>query len=253
MNKRVFLLLAALALMLVAPLMVSAQMQQEPPNFVYVSEWAIPRAQWGDWVASNEKNNKPIYDKMLADGTIIGYGIFSTNVHDESGITHGSWFEATSLAAIEKVLVEVTKLPPSPVANAATKHRDYLLRTSLHRAKAASGKDGYLWVNYTLLQPGKAQEWRGLFDKYVKPVFDDMLANGSLLLYQIESEQVHTDNPNAVLIVYLAPSADALDKFFSAISGIIAKNPLLGDAIGAVTVPAAHRDYFARVIHYAQK
>jgi hypothetical protein len=253
MNKRVFYLLAALAVMVVAPLVASAQMQQEPPNFVYVSEWAIPRAQWADWTASNEKNTKPIFDKLMADGTIIAYGFYTSIVHDESGITHGSWYEATSLAGIEKVSAEIAKLGPNPIANAATKHRDYLLRTSLRRAKAASGKDGYLWVNSTQLQPGKAQEWRALFDKYVKPVFDDMLANGTLLLYELEGEQVHTDNPNSIFIVYMAPSADGLDKFFSAVTGIVAKNPLLGDAIGAVTVPAAHRDYYARVNHYAQK
>ncbi|MBI3668963.1 MAG: hypothetical protein HY237_04175 [Acidobacteria bacterium] len=258
MNKRVFFVLAALAVLLAGPLMVSAQAQQEPPNFLYVSDWAIPRPQWADWVASNEKNNKPIYDKMLADGTIRDYGMYTTIVHDESGVTHGSWFEATNMAALEKVLAEVGKLPPNPIANAATKHRDYLLRTSLRRVKAASGTNGYLWVSATQVQAGKGQEWRALWDKYSKPLFEELMANGTLLMYEVEVEQVHTDNPGWVYIVWMTANADAMDKFFAAAAARGQKrsaeeNRAIGEAFAAVTTPTAHRDYYARVNHYAQK
>ncbi len=259
MNKRVlFVVLAAWAVLLVAPLRVSAQAQQEPPNFLYVSEWAIPRAHWADWVASNEKNNKPLYDKMVADGTLIDYGMYTTIVHDDSGITHGSWFEATNIAALEKVLAELRKLPPNPIANAATKHRDYLLRTSLRRTKAASGTNGYLWVSATQVQAGKGQEWRALWDKYSKPLFEELMANGTLLMYEVEGEQVHTENPGRVYIVWMTANADAMDKFFAAAAARGQKrsaeeNRAIGEAFSAVSVPSAHRDIFARVNHYAQK
>ena len=253
MSKRVALLLTVFAALVLVPLVASAQMAPEPPTYTYVSEWSMPRPQWKDWIDSNEKNNKPIYEKMMADGTIIGYGLYATAVHDESGITHGSWFETTSLAAVDKVMSEIAKLPPNPIANAATKHRDYLIRSSLRRVKAASGKDGYLWVNSTQLQPGKGAGWRALFDKLVKPVFDEQLGNGTLLAYWVEGEQVHTDNPDGVFIVLLFPSADAMDKYFAALQKLIAQNPGVGDLLSGVTVGSAHRDYLARVLHYANK
>lgn len=253
MSKRVALFLTVLAALVLVPLVASAQMAPEPPTYTYVSEWAIPRAQWKEWTDSNEKNNKPIYEKMMADGTIIGYGLYNIFVHDESGITHGSWFETASLAAVDKVMAEIVKLPPNPVANAATKHRDYLIRSSLRRIKAGSGHDGYLWVNYTQLQPGKAAGWRALYDKLVKPVFDEMLGNGALLAYWVEGEHVHTDNPDGVYIVLLFPNADAMDKYFAAIQKLIAQNPGVGELLAGVTAGAAHRDYLARVTHYANK
>ena len=196
MSKRSFFLGTMFVLLLLAPLVASAQQQQEPPTFTFVAEWAIPRAQWADFVAFNEKNGKPALDKLLADGTLIGYGTYATVVHQEERETHGTWFEATSIANIEKALGELLKLPPNPAITTGAKHHDFLLRSPLHRTKAARGTNGYLWVSSTQLQPGKGQEWRELFDKYTKPVYDELLANGTILAYWIDVEQVHTDNPN---------------------------------------------------------
>jgi len=246
-----------LALMLLAPLTASAQ-AQEPPTFIYVSEWAVPRAQWADWVAYAEKNAKPIFEKAMADGRIIGWGMYTTRVHDESGITHGSWYEATSIAAIEKVGAELAKLPQNTILTAATKHRDYLLRSSLRRAKASSGSNGYLWVNANQIQPGKGQQWRELWDKYTRPLLDEQLANGTLGAYWIEVEQVHTENPGGVYVVWTAPNADSVDKFFGAVAARAQKrspeeNRAIGEAFAGVTVAGSHRDFFARVTHYSQK
>lgn len=258
MNKRISILLTAFALLLLAPLVALAQQQEEPPTFTFVSEWAIPRTQWPEYQAAREKNTKPIFDKMLADGTIISWGMYVTVVHDESGITHGTWYETTSIAALERVLGELIKLTPSPMQLAATKHRDYLLRSPLRRSKAASGSNGYLWVSANQVQPGKGQEWREMFDKYSKPVYDELLANGTILAYWIDVEQVHTDNPGWRYVVYLTPNADALAKVNAAFEGAGQKrgadaNRGISRSFADITVAGVHRDYFARVTHYAQK
>ncbi len=257
MSKRVFFVLAAFALLLLAPFAALAQ-QQEPSTVSFVSEWAIPRAQWADYQAFREKTAKPIFDKMLADGTIISWGMYATVVHDESGITHGVWYEATSIAALQRVLDELLKLPTNPIQAGATKHRDYLLRAPLRRSKAANGSNGYLWVSAYQTQPGKGQQWRELWDKYSKPLFDELLANGTLLAYWVEAEQVHTDSPAWVYVVWTTPNADGMDKFFAAASARSEKrskeeNRAIGDAFAAVLVAGAHRDVLARVTHYAQK
>ncbi|MFY9582864.1 MAG: hypothetical protein WAR21_00045 [Candidatus Acidiferrales bacterium] len=258
MNKRIPILLTAFALLLLAPLAALAQQQEEPPTFTYVSEWAVPRAQWADWVAYAEKNTKPIFDKLLADGTIISWGTYVTIVHDESGITHGLWFEASSIAGIERVLGETIKVYTAPLISTATKHRDYLLRSPLRRSKAASGANGYLWVSANQVQPGKGQEWREMFDKYSKPVYDELLANGTILAYWIDVEQVHTDNPGWRYVVYLTPNADALAKVSAAFEAAAQKrgadaNRGISRSFADITVAGVHRDYLARVTSYAQK
>jgi hypothetical protein len=258
MSKRVLILLAGFVFVLLAPLAALAQQQEEPPTFTFVSEWAVQRAQWADWVAYQDKNLKPIFDKLLADGTIISWGTYVTIVHDESGITHGSWYEANSIAAIERVLGEIAKLGTNPLISTATKHRDYLMRSPLRRANAASGSNGYLWVNANQVQPGKGREWREMFDKYSKPVYDELLANGTILAYWIDVEQVHTDNPNWRYVVYVSPNADALAKVSAAFEAAAQKrgadaNRGISRSFADITVAGMHRDFLARVSHYAQK
>ena len=40
----------------------------KPPIYTYVSEWTVPRAQWTDFIKSDDAEN-PLMDKLVADGT----------------------------------------------------------------------------------------------------------------------------------------------------------------------------------------
>jgi len=256
MSKRAPFLLIALAMLLLTSLAASAQ--QQPLPFTYVSEWTIPRAQWDDYESFNKKNTQPILEKLMADGTITGWGFYATNVHDESGITHGNWFEASSIANIEKALDALTKVARNPILNTSGKHRDYLVRSQVRGAKPASGTNGYLWVNYTQLRPGKAEEWRALFDKYIKSLLDGLVNDGSFISYEVDAEVVHTDNPDGIYLVYVAPNAAGIDKFLAAVGarmgqGTPEERRAFSEAYAATTVPDAHRDLFARVLNYAVK
>ena len=50
--------------------------QGKPPAYTYIAQWAVPRAQWQDIVKVDDQE-RPLMDKLVADGTIIGYGTFA--------------------------------------------------------------------------------------------------------------------------------------------------------------------------------
>ncbi len=256
MSRRIYLVLAVLCMALLVPLVATAQ-QQETPVFTFVALWNVPRAQWAEFTAFAEKNNRPILERLLADGTLVGWGNFNTVVHTEDGYTHGGWFAATSIAGIERALGEFLKLPPNP-ATLGARHRDHLFRSLIYKARAASPTSGYLWVSTTQVKPGKGREWRELWEKYTKPVLDELQANGTLSSYFVEEEHVHTESPSWRYSGYVAPSADAVDKVWAAIVALGQKRTAeersaIGDAFAEVTVAGAHRDFFARVSNYAHK
>src|SRR5207245_2486177 len=105
--------------------------------YTFVSLWQIPRANWAQFSENSEKITNPILQKMLSDGTIISWGSFETVVHTPDGMTHGGWFQATSLAGITRVLDELLKGASRPALNTATKHEDYLLRTLARHGRRA--------------------------------------------------------------------------------------------------------------------
>jgi len=244
-------------LSLLAPLVATAQ-QQEPDLYTFVAQWAVPRAQWDEFTASYEKNFRPVLERMMANGTIISWGSFAWTVHDDSGLTHGTWWQANSIGAIERTREELVKLPPAPGMLAATKHRDLLLRQLIRRARATGPTGGYLWVSSSQVKPGKGQEWRELGDKYGKPLYDELLANGTITFYSVDVEYVHTYDPGLRYVVYITPTADGVDKVRAAIVARNQKrsaeeNRAIGDAFAEVTVAGTHRDFFARILAYAQK
>jgi hypothetical protein len=227
-------------------------MAQEAPVYTYVAHWNVPRAQWAEFIEFGEENALPVLERMLADGTIVAWGNFATEVHVQDGRTHVLWWSASSIAGIEQTLDELRKLPENPAA-AKAQHSDSLLRSPIHRGRATGPTSGYLWGTSVKVRPGKGREWYELWEKYFKPTYDELLDNGTILMYQMEIEVVHTEDPRWRYIVYVAPNAEALDKVNAAFVAVFQKNPTLGAALGEVAVRSAHRDFFARVLNYAHK
>lgn len=255
MSKR-FCLCVAVCFLLLAPLGLAAQ--QEAPVFTFVAEWAVPRAQWGDYTADFNRYTRPVLEKMFANGTISGWGAFTTVVHTEGGITHGIWMTASGHAGLEATRQELLKNPPSSALLASTKHTDVLLRSLTHKGRSSAATTGYLVVSATQVQPGKGGDWRDLWDKYTKPTYDELFANGTILSYSIDVEQIHTENPGWRYVVYVAPNIEAVDKVNAAFRALIEKRSPeerrgIGEAFADVTVAGAHWDLLAQVLGYAHK
>lgn len=249
---------AALACVLSAGTPAAAQTASAAEPYTFVAEWQIPRAQWGTFAADFDKNTRPVLEKLASDGTLISWGAYEMIVHGPESNTHGAWWSATSYAAMEKARRElVAASAASTSLAAATSHRDLFLRVILGSVKSASG-EGYLNVSQYVLKPGKGREWRELWEKNNKPVWDDLLAKGQLTAYSIYVEDVHTENPNLRFVVGVSPSAEADDQFVAAYDAAQAKlapnerqtRQLMMDNL---LEPGSHRDLYARIIRYWQK
>jgi hypothetical protein len=81
----------------------TSEVKEKPPMYSYVANWQIPRAHWAEMAKGNAAD-KPIMDKALADGTIVGYGDDENLVHQSDGETHDDWWSSMSMAGLMKVL-----------------------------------------------------------------------------------------------------------------------------------------------------
>ena len=248
MSKRLALMLTILSLATAIPRAAQAQAPAaaEPQTYTFVIQRTIPRSQWAEWETFNEQKYRPVLEKLMADGLIVSWGMFTTLVHVDGYPTHGSWIEAADLASIYKALAELDKLP-SPT------HRDYLLHSQLRHARPASGTNGYLWVNNTHLQPGKGGQYRGLYERFVKPLLDELVGNGAMVLYAMQNETIHTEDPSQIFDVYFFAGPEGQDKLYAALGDMEKKNTFFSDALDATEVGPPHRDYLARVTRYAVK
>ena len=249
--------LAALAV-LSAAAPAAAQTAPAVEPYTFVAQWNIPRAQWGAYLEDFDKNTKPVLEKHATAGTLISWGAFESVVHEPDGYTHGVWWTATSYAGIEKARLELVKTAAGSASMAAaTGHRDYYLRSIAGGGKSASG-EGYLNVSSYLIKAGKAQEWKQLWDKNTKPLYDELVAKGALVGYSIDVEDVHTDSPMRRHVVTVSPSAEADDQFVAAMDAASAKltpeeRKTRGLMMEALLEPGAHRDMYARILRHWRK
>lgn len=247
--NRVFIAVGALAvaIALAAPAL-GQEVKEKPPMYSYVGNWTIPRAQWADMAKANAADQS-LLDKALAGGTIVAYGNDTNLVHTETGNTHDDWWSSMSMAGLMSVLDQFYKAGSSttPVLESATKHSDEIVVSRYYNWKPGTYKDAYTRVaTYKLKHDAPNDAVETLSKNLFVPLLEKMLADGSIVEYEIDQEAIHTDDPNTFAVVFIAAKADALDKFLAAVVELRKSNPLAGPGFGSMSESSAHRDYLSR-------
>lgn len=247
---RVFAVLCALAMVALctAPASAQSEVKEKPPMYSYVGNWSIPRAQWAEMDKSYAAD-LPILDKAVAAGTLIGYGDDHTIVHQADGETHDDWWSSMSMAGLMTVLDQFYKSGNSTtgvLAN-ATKHSDNIYVSRYYNWKPGSWKGLYGHGGmYHLKADAPNDAVDALSKNLFVPFFEKMLADGTIYEYEVDTEAIHTDNPNTFLLYYLCANAECLDKVNTALQGWMKSNPMGGPALGSMIDFSTHRDVLLR-------
>jgi hypothetical protein len=240
------LAMAALAAMPAAAQ--TAEVKEKPPMYSYVAFWSLPRAQWGEMEKGNATNQK-ILDNAMASGTLVGHGQDANLVHQQDGETHDSWWSAMSMAGVLNILDEFHKASttPDPVLASATKHWDNIFVSRYYNWHPGTWKGAYTYgAVYKLKSDAPDDAVEKLSRHLVVPLMEKLLAAGTIVEYEVDTEAVHSDAPGLFFIFYLTPNAEGLDKVNMALRETLKSNPLGGSAFGSVVDYSAHRDYLAR-------
>jgi hypothetical protein len=250
MNRKLWEVLAGLCVlaMSASAFAQAPEMKDKPPMYSYVSFWAYPRAQWGDIEKSHAADRK-ILDKDLSGGNVVGYGFDTSLVHQADGITHDDWWSAMSMAGVLNVLDEFYKSgsPTTPLLASATKHWDGIFMSRFYNWRSGSWKDAYTHGGSYKLKADAPEDAVAMLSKSLfVPLLEKLLADGTIVEYEIDTEAVHTDSPGTFWIFYLTPSADGIDKTNAAVRESMKTNPLGGPAFDHIVDFTAHRDYLSR-------
>lgn len=249
MSKSLLRIVAALfALCAVPSGAQNSEVKQKPPMYSYISNWQIPRAHWAE-MEKDAAANKAILDKALADGTIIGYGNDETLVHQRDGLTHDNWWSATSMAGLIKVLDQfyASTNRASDVLVSSTKHWDLVFVSRYYNWHPGPYKAAYVHVGeYKLKSDAPDDAVETLSKNLVVPLLDKMVADGTILEYEIDTQAIHSEAPGTFWIVYISPQPEGLDKVQGAILDRSKTQPLLASAFNSMTELSGHRDELMR-------
>jgi hypothetical protein len=253
MNKSkwsIFAGLFAIALLTISVALASAQSEPakaKSPMYSYIANWQIPRAHWAE-MNSSASATAEILEKAKADGTIVGYGSDENLVHTPDGWTHDNWWSANSMAGLLKVLDQMysSGAATNSALDSATKHWDLVVVSRYYNWHPGSYKNAIVQVaSYKLKADDPDNALDAISSEIVAPLLDKLIADGTIVEYEIDTLAVHTEAPGTFSIVTVSPQPEDVDKVNDAIREVIKAHPIQGVAFGALTDGDAHRDEMA--------
>ena len=242
--------------------------QQQPPTLTHVGVFQVKPGKGRDYLNLVRKYEQPVLDKLKAEGTVVAWGVDVPVYHRQGGASHSVWWTVPNYAALEKVASARREVQQKMTAaelqeffglTEPDKHLDFLFRTSAGKSRAApAGTLPYTRIILNRVQPGKADEYRQVWEKYFKPVYERLLADGSVLAYSLEQEAQYSMEPEWRWTVVTLPNLAALDKVTAAFDAEDERRSpqersMLTGQLSSTTVPGTRRDFLLRALIYSER
>jgi hypothetical protein len=209
----------------------------------------------------------PPLDALIADGTIVAYGIESDYLHVPGTTNVSFWYTAANFAALEKAEqaldVFTTKnaqvLTDIFTMSDLSAHRDTIVRSPVMVMKPSSAcSPKFGMMTREQVKNGKVREDVALFKKYSKADMDALVNSGVICGYGYDVESFHSAAPGQTARWVYLPSLASIDKLRAAANAAWEKlsepeKKLLEAFDDANLDPAAHRDGLTTVVAYKSK
>jgi hypothetical protein len=182
---------------------------------------------------------QPVRDKLMADGVVLAWGVQVSLLRVPGNSTHFIWYAVADYAGVEKVdsamRAQIAKLndeasksgiakkgqKPTTSVTARlgevadmSKVHDFLTRDLVIglSSSAPAGVLPYSRYNFFKVKPGKGADFRKAWEKYNKPIFDKLLADGVILAYGLAVEEIRTDGDFTHFVWYDVKDLASFDK-----------------------------------------
>jgi hypothetical protein len=242
MKKRLFLCLFAMLLSCISVVaqqsQTAAQSQMQPLTFWY--GYTVNPGKEDEFLDLVKTVGQPVRDKLMADGVILAWGVQSSLLRVPGGRTHYIWYAVADYAGLEKVdtamraqIANLTEeaaksgaakkgqkpAAAAPMARLAeiadlSKTHDFLTRDLVIGLSSSAPANvlPFSRYNFVKVKPGKAGDYRKAWEKYNKPIFDKLLADGVILAYGVAVEDVRTEGDFTHFVWYDVKDLASFDK-----------------------------------------
>jgi len=244
MKKRLFLCLFAMLMSCISVVaqqsQPSAQSQMQPLTFWY--GYTVNPGKEDEFLDIVKTVGQPVRDKLMADGVVLAWGVQSSLLRVPGGRTHYIWYAVADYAGLEKVdnamRAQIAKLTEeasksgaaapkkgqkpaaaAPMARLAeiadlSKTHDFLTRDLVIGLSSSAPANvlPFSRYNFVKVKPGKASDYRKAWEKYNKPIFDKLLADGVILAYGLAVEDVRTEGDFTHFVWYDVKDLASFDK-----------------------------------------
>ena len=226
---------ASLLLLLVCFAVLGQQTPTQPQPLTFYYDYHVNPGKEEEFMNLIKTVGAPVRDKLMADGVILAWGMETPILRYPGGTTNLIWFSVANMEGVDKVLMAMeaqqarlegearankSKTPAERIAEAVdmTKTRDWLTVDQVFQV-GPNPPAGVLPVtryNFIKVKPGMAADYRRTWEKYNKPVFDKLVADGVILAFGLSAEAIKTDGDFTHFVWMATANMAGLDKIAAA-------------------------------------
>ena len=223
--RRYLYVLAALCLTLAA----FAQTPPAPPQLTWIRYYEAVPGHEMEFAKLLSESGKPIFDKLIADKKVVGWGLAVPMSHTGESWTHVAYVGLADWSAVEAMnnAFEAmdAKMSPAQLKKmdeqfmAALKPnslRDVVIRHLSQGGPTNMTKPKYIGVDTYVIKQGRFEDAVGLFNEWAKPVFTDTAAKGTFGPWGLSSQEMVTMPGWTHMIWYFMNDLTAIDQLNTA-------------------------------------
>jgi len=261
---------ASLLLLLVCFAALGQQTPTQPQPLTFYYDYRVNPGKEEEFMNLIKTVGAPVRDKLMADGVILAWGMETPILRYPGGTTNLIWFSVANMEGVDKVLMAMeaqqakleaeakankSKPPSVRIAEAVdmSKTRDWLTVDQVFQVgpNPAPGVLPVTRYNFIKVKPGMAADYRRTWEKYNKPVFDKLMADGVILAFGLSAEAIKTDGDFTHFVWMATANMAGLDKIAAAFAAdrarrTQAEQTSITEAFTAVTEPDKARSVVTR-------
>jgi hypothetical protein len=153
------------------------------------------------------------------------------------------------MAGLIKVLDQFHASPnaTSPALASAAESSDLIFVSRYYNWHPGPYKSAYVHVSFYRMKADAPDDAIDMLSQNISvPLLEKLLADGTILEYEIDTLAIHTEAPGSFWVDSIAPKPKGPDKVQAAISDTLKAHPLSGSAFDSVTDSSSHRDELLR-------
>lgn len=176
----------------------------------------------------------PMFDRLLSEGKISSWGVaipINHNLTDTwnwvQWITTENWAGVGDLQGGFMQLFQSRREGEQDALNDAWKasveegsHFDWVVRHMVHEVNPEKALDArYFGISYMKALPGKGMELTGMYREKVRPIYEKLMADGTVAAFGLYVPELHSD-PNVTHVAWYSfeslAAMDTIDAAFDA-------------------------------------
>lgn len=197
------LMVLAIAIVMAAPAVALAQ-DEGPPPITWVNSLQVTATGYQTLQQQFETYDKPVLEKLLADGVIISWG-FGSQMVGPADTDYVMWATMPGWSSVTKIeqafhesrasMSEQDMKSMMEGWSAAVKDgssRTQIIRHLVAESSHDAGEPKYLLLAAYTAKPGMGEDASKMYKSFVAPVYDSLLADGTIIGYGLAVPDLHT-------------------------------------------------------------